>query len=296
MRVLVTGGAGFIGHHLVPTLLARGHDVVVLDNFRRGRGRLPALHGACVIEGDIRDAGLCGGAVAGVDAVVHLAAQSAVISSQSDPDYTLTTNVTGTWNVVTAAREAGVGHVVFASSREVYGEPARLPVCEDAPIAPRNLYGASKAAGEALVGTLRGSGTATSVLRLANVVGTGDAERVVPLWVAAARRGEPLRVFGGRQRIDFVPVGTVVAAMVRVLEGGPVGVPVNIGSGTETSLCALADRVRAETGSDAPIEVLPPRSVEVTRFRADVTRMRELLGIEPPCDPLAGLATFGGPA
>lgn len=295
MRVLVTGGAGFIGHHLVPALVSRGHDVVVIDNFRRGRWRLPALAGARVVQGDIRDIDSCRAAAAGARAVVHLAAQSAVISSETDPAATIATNVTGTWNVVTAAREAGATHLVFASSREVYGEPARLPVHEDAPLAPRNLYGASKVAGEALVSTLRGTGTAPSILRLANVVGSGDADRVVPLWVTAAQRGQPLKVFGGTQELDFVPVATVVAAIVRLVERGPVGAPVNVGSGTRTSLLALADRLRAEIGSGVPVEILPPRGPEVMRFQADVRRMRALLGIEPPCDPLAGLRTFGGP-
>lgn len=293
MKVLVTGGAGFIGHHLVPALHVRGHETVVLDNFRRGRSRVFALDGARLIAGDVRDIEHCRAAVAGVDAVVHLAAQSAVISAQSDPDYTLASNVTGTWHVAAAAREAGVPHLIFASSREVYGEPASLPVHEDAPIAPRNLYGASKAAGEVILGTLRGSGTAVSILRLANVAGSGDRDRVIPRWVSAALRGEPLTLYGGSQLIDFVPVDVVVESIVRVLEGGPIDVPVNIASGTGTSLCDLARRVLAETGCSVPIEVVPARKAEVTRFRADVTRMRKLLGIEPPADPLHGLAGFG---
>ena len=127
-----------------------------------------------------------------------------------------------------------MGHLVFTSSREIYGDARTVPVTEDAPPAPKNTYGRSKLAGEAALGMMEGP-PAVSVLRLSNVVGSGDAGRVAPLWIDAARAGEPLVIFGGRQLIDFVPVETVVACIARLVEVGPLPAehagPINVGGG-----------------------------------------------------------------
>jgi nucleoside-diphosphate-sugar epimerase len=294
MRVAVTGGAGFIGHHVVSVLVARGHSVVVLDNLRRGSFERPGLDRAMLIDGDIRDETACRSAFAGADAVVHLAAQANVMGSQADADYAFTTNVAGTWAVARAAAAAGARHLIFASSREVYGEPETFPVAESAPLRAKNLYGATKVSGEAILGALPGGMPNVSILRLANVVGTGDCDRVVPRWVAAARCGRPLVLYGGEQVLDFVPVATVVEAVLRLLELGPTGAPINVGSGRPTTLRELATRVLADVRADAGIEIRPPRAIEVTRFVADTTRLKNVLGVSSPEDPLAGLAGFGG--
>jgi nucleoside-diphosphate-sugar epimerase len=282
MKVVVTGGAGFIGHHLVRTLVEAGHTVTAMDNLRRGTFERSGLEHARCIEGDVRDYSQCLDTCRGSDAVVHLAAQANVLGSEADRDYAFETNVRGTWNVASACRDAGVGHLVFASSREVYGEPAVLPVSEMAPIAPRNTYGASKAAGELLLSSFH-DGPNVSVLRLANVIGSGDAGRVVPVWLAAARENRPLTVFGGEQELDLVPVDIVCRSVERALQIGRLRGPLNIGSGVSTRILDLAAFIISLTDSSSTVCVKPARSVEVGRFRADTTLMRSTLGLTVGC-------------
>src|SRR5580700_1971560 len=169
-KVLVTGGAGFIGAHLVGRLVERGDEVVVLDNMKRGRRENLAVHVASgrvrVVEDDIRRFDALPAAVRGCDVVFHLAAQSNVMGAVTDPDYSITTNVLGTFNVLRSAAEAHVPRVVFASSREVYGDPDTLPVAEDRPLLAKNAYGASKVAGEAYCRTFAAThGLHVDVLR-----------------------------------------------------------------------------------------------------------------------------------
>jgi UDP-glucose 4-epimerase len=295
-RILVTGGAGFIGHHLVRTLVVRGDSVVVLDNLHRGSFDGLDRLGLTAIHGDVRDRNACEAAMKGCDVVVHLAAQSNVMGSESSPDYTFHTNVDGTWNVARAAAAAGVRRLIFTSSREVYGEPTRLPVAEDQPLRPKNTYGASKAAGEMiLVGGAAGD-SSVLVLRLANVIGPGDTGRVLPTWLAAIRNGERLRVFGGRQVLDFVPVDVCVAALVAAVDAPKPSGPINVGSGSGTSLLTVAERLQSLYRGTSCLDVQPARSAEVVRFVADVTRMRRFLGVEPPEDPLSIIPAPGDPA
>jgi nucleoside-diphosphate-sugar epimerase len=297
MKALVTGGAGFIGAHLVEALVAAGDEVVVLDNLRRGdRARLDAIGRAArggalrLIEGDVRDRDTVRAATTGVERVYHVAAQSNVLGAVSDLDYSFSSNVVGTYNVLVAAREAAVGRIVFSSSREVYGEVDQVPVAEDRPLNPKNAYGASKVAGEVYCRVFQNTyGLDVSVLRLANVYGPGDSDRVIPIWLDRARRGQDLELYGGTQVLDFVPVGLVVEALRRAAERSLGGQPLNVGSGVGTTLYDLAARVQALSGAAVGLRVLPARAVEVTRFVADVSRMRALLSLEPPADPLVAL-------
>ena len=292
MKILVTGGAGFIGAHLVAASVAAGDEVVVLDNLRRGvRAKLSG--DVRLIEGDIRDRDTVALAMRGVGRVYHLAAQSNVLGAVTDTDYSFTSNVVGTYNVLVAAREAGVERVIFTSSREVYGEVERLPVSEDRPMDPKNAYGASKVAGEVYCRTFQNTyGLDVSVLRLANVYGAGDRDRVIPIWLDRARRGEDLELYGGAQVLDLVPVALVVAALRCTAEAPLGGRVVNVGSGVGTPLRDLADRIARLPSREVGLRVLPARSIEVTRFVADVARMRGLLGLEPPADPLEGLTAL----
>ena len=296
MNVLVTGGAGFIGSHLVDSLVARGVRVTVLDNFYRGHWEHLDRHlrsgSVRLFEKDVRDFESVHQAAAGAEVIYHLAAQSNVMGALANSDYSFTTNVQGTFNVLKAAASRGARRVVFSSSREVYGEPVRVPVREESPLEPKSPYGASKVAGEVYCGAwAQTSGLETFVLRLANVYGPRDRDRVIPRWLERAHRGEPLELFGGDQLIDFISVGRVVEALLAAADR-PVNGPVNVGSGQGTSLKELAARILDISGSPSQLRLLPARQVEVVKFVADVGKMRGLLGVEPPQDPLDDLVAL----
>jgi nucleoside-diphosphate-sugar epimerase len=294
-RALVTGGAGFIGSHLVDSLLSSGsNEVVVLDNLSRGRlSNLAHWQGdprLDVTQGDVRDESIVEALMRGADVVYHLAAQSTVMGGVRDAAYTFSTNVVGTFNVLSSAAHLGVRRVVFASSREVYGDPISLPVDEDAPLLAINSYGASKAAGEAYCRAFRREfGLQTTVLRLANVYGPRDVGRVIPLWVSNALEGRELTIYGGKQVIDFVWVGDTVEALVRGAALDAALPPINVGSGTGTRIVDLARRITRLAAAHGRLNLQPARNVEVTRFIANVERMRQILNLEPPLDPLAEL-------
>ena len=291
-RVLVTGGAGFLGSHLVDALLARGDEVIVLDNLRRGRREFLDLAAVRLIEADIRDPDSVSAASVGVETVYHLAAQSNVLGAMADVDYSFSTNVVGTYNVLRAASEGGCRKVLFSSSREVYGEQDLLPVEESAQLLAKNPYGASKVAGEAYCRAWAAFGTIeTAVLRFGNLYGPRDSGRVIPLWLQRAARGEPLHVYGGEQVLDFVPVGMAVEALLAASVCS-LDEPVNVATGVGTAILALAERIRTLSGGRSAIEVLPARGAEVVKFVGSTTRMRALLGIRPPADPLAELGAM----
>ena len=302
-RIVVTGGAGFVGSHLVDRLLAgtQAH-VLVLDNL--SRGQLSNLVGHIaetrleVVHGDIRDSDTVVNALRGATLVYHLAAQSTVMGGVTAAEYTFSTNIVGTFNVLRAAAMCGVERVVFTSSREVYGEPINLPVDEDSPLLAINSYGASKVAGEAYCRAFRRElGLQTTILRLANVYGPRDFGRVIPLWVDQASAGRNLDVYGGKQVIDFVWIGQAVDALVQAAEFDGALPPNNVGSGTGTRIVDLARRIRRLADRQGHVGLQPARSMEVTRYIANVERMQQLLKIDPPLDPLAQLPKmFAAPA
>jgi UDP-glucose 4-epimerase len=291
--ILVTGGLGFIGGHLVDELVAAGATGVrIFDNSRRAVTAADNWPREVVevIGGDIRDMDALRHAMQGCEVVYHLAAQSNVMGAASDPEYSCTTNVGGTLNVLLAARDAGIHRIVFTSSREVYGDVDDLPVPETAPLHPKNLYGASKAAGEIYCGVLANDALEVAVLRLANVYGPRDQDRVIPLFVSKALQNELLTIYGGEQILDFVWIGTVVDALVNVGFGNSISGPMNIGSGTGTTIRQLASRVLDLIPSASKCVFVPTRSCEVTRFVADLNRANKFLGLPIPDDPLAHLS------
>lgn len=300
-RVVVTGGAGFVGSHLVDALLRTDvREVVVIDNLTRGRLANLADNRTdprlVVMEADIRDVASVGRAIEGARTVYHLAAQSTVMGAARDLDYTFGTNVTGTFNVLKAAASGGVERVVFTSSREVYGEPLTLPVDESHPLMSINLYGSSKVAGEALCRAFaRERGLRTVVLRVANAFGPRDFGRVIPHWIEQAREGSDLVVYGGEQIIDFVWVGDVVEAIMRAGGAETALPPINVASGTGTKILDLARRILQLASRSSQVRVMPPRSIEVTRYVGSPQRMIQLLGLTPPADPLANLALMVRP-
>jgi UDP-glucose 4-epimerase len=217
----------------------------------------------------------------GIGLVYHLAAQANVLGAVADIDYSFTTNVAGTFEVLSAARECRVRRVVFASSREVYGEAPALPVPESAPINPGNAYGASKAAGELYCRVFMESGMEVVVFRLANVYGPGDAGRVIPLFVANALSGRPLVIYGEKKILDFVWIGDVVDSLVIASDAPVAGQTINIGSGEGTGLADLARRVLQLTGSRSAIEFAGARKAETDRFVADIRLAESLLNYRP---------------
>jgi UDP-glucose 4-epimerase len=293
MRILITGGAGFIGSHLAETLARDAlNEVLVLDNLHRGcRENLAACTDKVrFLEGDIRNRDCLREVIQGASVIFHLAAQANVLGTEADQQYAFTTNVAGTVELLSVAREAGVRRVVFTSSREVYGEATTLPVPESAPLLPKNAYGASKAAAEHYCRVFANQGLEVSVLRLANVYGPRDSDRVIPIFLDQALRDEPLVLFGGEQLLDFVWIGTVVNALSKAAFGPSLPGPLNVGSGTGTSLKDLARRVVEITSSRSRIEFAPARSVETVRFVADVTLARQTLQLAVPADPLFALS------
>jgi UDP-glucose 4-epimerase len=294
-KVVVTGGAGFVGSRLVDRLLADSRaEIVVLDNLRRGRLTNLARHQTnprlVLRDGDIRDVATVADVVRGADIVYHLAAQATVMGALQDLDYSFSTNVVGTFNVLRESTAAGVRRVLFTSSREVYGEPIELPVDEGQPLLAINFYGASKVVGEAYCRAFRrASGLDTVILRLSNAYGPRDYGRVIPLWIEQALRGEDLELYGGKQVLDFVWVDQVVDAILAAAASDVVLPPINVGSGTGTKLMDLARRIRLLSGSRGQIRIAPSRAIEVVQYVARVDRMRQLLGIDPPSDPLLHL-------
>jgi UDP-glucose 4-epimerase len=291
-RILVTGGAGFIGSHLVDYLVRSGAEVIVVDDLSRARvdwlktrRQDPHIH---FVQDSILDEDRPATLLSDVSVVYHLAAIATVMAALNNPQRALQVNTPGTAQMALAAERARVRRLVFSSSREVYGDPAALPVTEDAPLKPKNVYGASKAAAELILNTL--STLEVVTLRLANVYGPGDSQRVIPNFLHNARAGLPLTLFGGQQALDLIWIGDVVETLVKAgFSDTPAAGPVNVGSGTSTSLQALAQRVIDLVGGSATIKIAPPRGPEVERFQADLTRAGHYFGLQPKADPLEHL-------
>ena len=290
-RVVVTGAAGFLGSHLVEALVRSGHTVVGIDNLRRGQiehlAQVDTKHFELHLT-DVRDYACLSNLFQGAEVVYHLAAQSSVMNALEDIDYSMTTNVNGTCNVLRAACDVAARRVVFASSREVYGEPASLPVREDAPLLAKNPYGASKVAGEAYCRAWQESyGLDCQVLRFGNLYGPRDSDRVIPLWLKRASAGEDLVIYGGDQVLDFLWVDRAVEALQRAADCHNVG-PINVAGGQPTTLVDLATRILASfESSGSRLVHAGARNAEVTCFTADVKRMRNHLGVDPGYDPLS---------
>jgi UDP-glucose 4-epimerase len=303
MRALVTGGAGFIGSHVVDALLDRDDDVIVLDDLSSGRrenlGRGLAA-GVELREASITDAGAVGGLFDDwhPDVVFHLAAQIDVRRSVADPVYDLDLNVGGTLRLLEAARRQPSCRFLFASTGgAVYGEGEGrdLPLSEDADCHPDSPYGQSKLTAEGYVSLYRRLyGLDTLALRLGNVYGPrqdphGEAG-VVAIFCTALLAGSRPTVFGdGQQTRDYVYVEDVAAAFLAAFDRGGAGT-YNVGTGAETSVTDLGRRIASACGREFDPELAPARLGEVQRIAIDPSRAAEQLGWRPARDLHAGLA------
>jgi nucleoside-diphosphate-sugar epimerase len=307
-RYLVTGGAGFIGAHLVKALVARGERVRVLDNFSSGSvrnleyalgtegvtvplaaGQVTRAGGVEIMRGDIRDPEICTRAIEGVEVVLHQAAMRSVPRSVDDPRGSNDNNVTGTLNLLIAAAGAAVRRFVYASSSSVYGDAPSLPKREDQVPAPISPYAAAKLAGEHYCRVFaRTYGLSTVGLRYFNVFGPLQDPRsqyaaVIPKFILWTLEGRPLEIHGdGMQSRDFTYVDNVVAANLLAAEGSDLdGEALNIACGRRLTLLEVAEIIEKLVGRRVERRHIAPRRGDVRHTLADISRARDRLRYEP---------------
>lgn len=292
-KVLVTGGAGFIGSHVVDRLVSTEYEILVIDNLFTGKienlqphikkGRINFL------RGDIRDGSFVQDSVQGVDAIIHLAAIASVPFSVENPVLTNEVNVNGTLNLLRAAVKNDVKKFLFVSSCAVYGDPKYLPIDEKHSLQPLSPYAASKVAVEYYCRAFtRTYGLETVILRLFNVYGSRQREDdsysgVITVFMKKLIREEPLTVYGdGEQTRDFVHVNDVSEAVLLALEHKSGDNEVfNVGSGRETSVNRLAELLIKISGRKPEVVYEEARPGDVKRSCADIGKIRKVLGFKP---------------
>jgi UDP-N-acetylglucosamine/UDP-N-acetyl-alpha-D-glucosaminouronate 4-epimerase len=289
-RVLVTGGAGFIGSNLARALLDRGDSVRILDNFSTGnRANLQGLD-VEVVEGELRSYERVHNAVKGVDVVYHLGALGSVPRSVQDPLTSSAVNVEGTLNVLLAARDEGVRRVVFSSSTSVYGSTRQLPTSEDSPADPISPYGVAKLAAERYCVSFSRvyESFESVVLRYFNVFGPRQSPysqyaAAIPLFIKAIDAGEPIEIYGdGEQSRDFTYVGNVVDATLRAGDAdGASGEIFNVAAGAPASVNQVAETIGEILGKPVERRHLPPRAGDIRDSWADLSKAERVLGYRP---------------
>ena len=287
LRILVTGGAGFIGSHLVRALVRAGHQVRVLDNL--SMGSLESINDVLseieFIRGDVRDYEIVENVAKDIDAIVHLAALIDVAESVKKPDLYFDVNVKGTYNVAKASKNVSI--LIFASSSAIYGEPIRVPISEDHPLMPRSPYAASKVSGEAFVNAFATQyGFRSIVLRFFNVYGPKQSRAyagVISEFIRRVSKGEPLIIFGdGEQTRDFVHVSDIVNAIMISLKNEKARGVFNIGSGEAITINQLARLIIKMAGKeDLKLIHAPSRPGDIKYSVANITRAKKELGFEP---------------
>ncbi|MDR3591649.1 MAG: NAD-dependent epimerase/dehydratase family protein [Negativicutes bacterium] len=296
MKVLVTGGAGFIGSHVVAELLRRDYQVVIVDNLSTGLleniDARASFHKLDVTADDLNE--LFAGEK--VDFVIHLAAQTAVPRSLAEPEYDCQANILGTVKVMEAARKNGVRRVIFASSAAVYGDGAAIPISEDAHLDPASFYGLSKLTAEKYLKLYsKVFDIEYVVLRYANVYGErqGDAGEggVVSIFARKVLAGQPISIFGdGGQTRDFIYAGDIAAANCQALVTRDANTVYNISTGTETSVNELVELMAAAAGRRSEKRYLPAREGDIYRSLLDNRAACKCLDWQPAVGLADGLA------
>lgn len=300
MKIVITGGAGFIGSNLARTLMDRPEisQIRVIDNLSTGRKENIAGLDVQFLEGEIQDASLLKQAFHGADAIVHLAALPSVPRSVKDPLASHHANATGTLQVLEAARRAGNLHVIAASSSSVYGANPHLPKHEDLTTSPMSPYAVTKLATEAYATAYHYSFDLPVLpFRFFNVYGPGQRAdhpyaAVIPKWISATLDRRPLTVHGdGTQTRDFTYVGTVCEVLTDALQRRVVDPwPINLAFGTRTSLLDLISEIEAATGRRALREHTTKRVGDVPHSQADGTRLRALFPTIAPTPLQEGIS------
>lgn len=302
MRILVTGGAGYVGSHAVRALRDAGHEPVILDDLSTGHRRLAEATGAPLVVGSIADRELVRTVIGdhGCEGLMHFAARSLVGESVRDPALYLADNVGGTAHLLHAARNAGVTRVVVSSTAAVYGEPQQSPITENEPLAPINPYGESKVLMERLLQVLEPTGLHWCALRYFNACGaSADASlgelhtpetHLIPRLLEAAATGQSAQVYGtdfatrdGTAIRDYVHVEDLAAAHVAAMErlsAESLG-PINLGTGNGATVLEVLETVRRVTGIALPAEHLPRRSGDPAVLVASNVLARTWLGWTP---------------
>jgi UDP-glucose 4-epimerase len=299
MKYIVTGGAGFIGSHITGELAQRGHEVVILDNLFSGRmeniAPFLAQENVTFVNGSITDPPLLKEIFSGADGVFHQAAIASVPRSIANPLATNEANVTGTLNVLVAARTCGVKKVVFASSSSVYGDTPTLPKREDMAPGPLSPYAVSKLAGEYYMNVFSDVyGIRTVSLRYFNVFGPrqdppSQYAAVIPAFIESILARRSPTIFGdGEQTRDFTYVKDVVQANIRAMESPAQGV-FNVAYCQRTSLKKLAALIMEITGITVPLSFEPPRAGDVRDSLADISRAQAAFGYAPEYTVKTGL-------
>jgi UDP-N-acetylglucosamine 4-epimerase len=298
-KYLVTGGAGFIGSHIVETLAGGGAEVRVLDNLSTGKldNLAPWTDRIEFLEGDIRDPEACARAVRGIDHVLHQAALASVPGSVADPVLTNAVNITGTLNLLLAAKDAGVKSLVLASSSAVYGDDPTLPKVEGAEGRLLSPYAVSKLVDEKYAQVFHVLyGMRTVALRYFNVFGprqdpNSQYAAVIPLFITKVLRGERPVIYGdGEQSRDFIYVKNVVQANLAAAaspEGA--GEVFNVASGSGLTVRGLLDAVNEVLGTDVKAVTADPRPGDIKHSIADIGKARRILGFEPAVPFIEGL-------
>ncbi len=291
MDVLVTGGAGFIGSHLVHRLIERGDRVRVLDNFSSGKREnlAPVIEDIDLIEGDIADAETCVRACDGISVVFHEAARPSVPSSVADPAASHRSNANGTFNMLMAARDAGVKRLIYAASSSAYGESPTLPKVESMRNEPLSPYAVQKLMGEQYCTVFAECyGLQTLSIRYFNVFGprqdpASQYAAAIPAFVTAILKGEPPTVYGdGEQTRDFTHIDNVVKANFLAADVAETrGQVINVACGEHVTVNEIIAKINELTGRDVQPVYVDPRPGDIKHSWADIRLSEEVIGFTP---------------